>query len=569
MMLFHFYYNRSGIAIEMPYADSIELVRPAGHPNDVLRTNPLYNYKADYTLDVTGGWYYGGDYGKYAGVGGIATWTLMNEYERALYYGDVSVAPFADNTLNIPESGNGYPDILDEARYNLQALLKLQVSKGNAFEGTVHNKAYSGNWCAYATRPDEDEQPRYLQPPTTVATLNLAAIAAQGSRLWKQYDEAFSNTCLSAAEAAWDAAVKYPNLYTPPPPDLGGISNNEDINAEFYWAACELYVTTGKAKYLDFIKKSRLYLEEPTIIFNEKGYIVSGCFDKTNPEGMGTITLALVPNGLPTADIATAKANIIAAADKFIAIANSQGYGIPIEEGMFYGDIYNYVFGFPFESNALAVNAAIVMAYAHEFSRERGSRDNKYLNGVSGVMDYIMGRNPNIRSYVTGYGEYPIQNPSHHFWANQVDDSYPKAPAGCLSSGPNSRLEDNRILAMGMIAGVTPQEKCFMDDIYSWSTNEISMFTNAPLAWVSAFLDEKGADVIIENPGVGDVNADGEINSLDLALLKKFLLTQDTTLIKDIRSADVNGDDSVNALDYALIKMHLLKEITVFPAEVK
>ena len=352
-----FYYNRSGIAIEMPYADSIELVRPAGHPNDMLRTHPQYNYKADYTLDVTGGWYYGGDYGKYAGVGGIATWTLMNEYERALYYGDVSVAPFADNTLNIPESGNGYPDILDEARYNLQALLKLQVPKGNAFEGTVHNKAYSGNWCAYATRPDEDNQPRYLQPPTTVATLNLAAIAAQGSRLWKQYDEAFSNTCLSAAEAAWDAAVKYPNLYTPPPPDLGGISNNEDINAEFYWAACELYVTTGKAKYLDFIKKSRLYLEEPTIIFNEKGYIVSGCFDKTNPEGMGTITLALVPNGLPTADIATAKANIIAAADKFIAIANSQGYGIPIEEGMFYGDIYNYDFGFPFESNALAVNA--------------------------------------------------------------------------------------------------------------------------------------------------------------------------------------------------------------------
>ena len=562
-----FYLNRSGIAIEMPYADSIELVRPAGHPNDVVKPSPAHSYQADYALNVTGGWYYGGDYGKYAGVGGIATWTLMNEYERALYYGDVSVAPFADSTLNIPESGNGYPDILDEARYNLQALLKLQVPKGNLHEGMVHYKAGDEIWNNFAIRPDQDEQMRYLQPPTTVATLNLAAIAAQGSRLWNQYDEAFSSTCLSAAETAWDAAVKYPYIYTPLPPYLGGVPSTENVNAAFYWAACELYVTTGKAKYLDFIKNSRLYLEEPTEIFNDKGNRISGCFDKTNPEGMGTITLALVPNGLPADDIATAKANIIAAADKFISIANLQGYGIPMEESMFYDNRYNDVVGFPFESNSLVVNAAIVMAYAHEFTEEKGIEETKYLSGVSSAMDYILGRNPNIRSYVTGYGEYPIQNPSHYFWANQVDDSFPKAPAGCLSSGPNSGLEDFRVRTAGMIAGVTPPEKCFMDDVYSWSTNEINMCMNAPLAWVAAYLDEKVTEVIIEDPGVGDVNADGEINALDLAILKKFLLTQETALIKDLRLADVNGDKAVNAIDYALIKMYLLKSITIFPVE--
>jgi endoglucanase len=562
----YFYLNRSGIAIEMPFADSIELVRPAGHPNDVVEPSPTQSYQAGYALDVTGGWYYGGDYGKYAGVGGIATWTLMNEYERALYYGHVSVAPFADTTLNIPESGNGYPDILDEARYNLQALLKLQVPKGNLLEGMVHNKAYDERWNEYATRPDQDEQMRYLQPPTTVATLNLAAIAAQGSRLWKQYDEAFSTICLSAAETAWDAAVKYPDMYTPPPPYLGGVHSTDYVDAEFYWAACELYVTTGKAKYLDFIKSSRLYLEEPIEIFNDKGYRISGCFDKTNPQGMGTITLALVPNGLPAADIAIAKANIIAAAEKLISIANSQGYGVPIEESTL-GNAYEEVVGFPFDSNTLAVNTAIVMAYAHEFSGEKGIRDIKYLNGVSGTMDYIMGRNPNIRSYVTGYGEYPIQNPAHYFWANQVDESFPKAPAGCLSSGPNSRLEDDRVRTTGMIAGITPPEKCFMDDIYSWSTNEISLWTNASLAWVCAYLDEKGTEIIIEDTDIGDINYDGEINSLDLALIKKFLLTQDTALIKDLSLADVNGDEAVNSLDYALIKMYLLNSITAFPVE--
>lgn len=561
----YFYLNRSGIAIEMPYADSIDLVRPAGHPNDVVKPSPAHSYQADYALDVTGGWYYGGDYGKYAGVGGIATWTLMNEYERALYYGDVSVAPFADNTLNIPESGNGYPDILDEARYNLQALLKLQVPKGNLLEGMVHNKAYDERWNEYATRPDQDEQMRYLQPPTTVATLNLAAIAAQGSRLWKQYDEAFSTICLSAAETAWDAAVKYPDKYTSQSMSLLPYSTDY-VDAEFYWAACELYVTTGKAKYLDYLKASKYYLQEPTKIVNDKDNKTSGCFDKTNPEGMGTITLALVPNGLPAADIAIAKANIIAAADKFISIAKSQGYGVPIEESTL-GYAYEEIVGFPFESNSLVVNAAIVMAYAHEFTEEKGIEETKYLSGVSGAMDYILGRNPNIRSYVTGYGEYPIQNPSHYFWANQVDDSFPKAPAGCLSSGPNSRLEDDRIRTTGMIAGVTPPEKCFMDDIYSWSTNEINMCMNAPLAWVSAYLDEKGTEIIIDTPRVGDVNADGEIDALDLALLKKFLLTQEASLIIDLKSADVNGDEAVNAIDYALVKMYLLKSISAFPFE--
>ena len=557
----YFYYNRSGIAIEMPYADNTELTRPVGHPNDILTPDPTKNYRGNYSLDVTGGWYDGGAYGKYVGMGGIAEWTLMNAYERALYYGDISVAPFADNTLNIPESGNGCPDILDESRYNLQMLLEMQVPEGNEREGMAHDRACDMAWNQLATRPDQDDQIRYLQPPSTVATLNLAALAAQGSRLWREYDEDFSTTCLAVAEKAWDAAVKNPIMYAP----FVNLYSIDYVDAEFYWAACELYVTTGKAKYLDYIKNSAYYLQEPTEIMTYYGNIISGCFDWGNPQGMGTITLALVPNGLPASDIAIAKANIIAAADKFISIANSQGYGIPMEERLI--DPNGFYMGFPAESNSLVVNAAIVMAYAHEFSREKSTRNIKYLNGVSGAMDYILGRNPNLRSYVTGYGDYPIQNPTHYFWSYQADNSFPKAPAGCLSGGPNSYFGNDIAKTMGIKEGITPPEKCFVDNIYSSLTNPLSINTNAPLAWVSAYLDERGTEVIIKYPLVGDVNDDGEINSLDFALLKKFLLTQDTTLIRDLRLADVNGDASVNALDYVLIKMYLLKEITVFPVE--
>lgn len=561
----YFYHNRSGIAIEMPFADSAELVRAAGHPNDVVVPNMLPGTDENYyTLDVTGGWYDGADYGKYAGIGGIATWTLMNEYEHALYYGDVSVAPFADNSLNIPESGNGYPDILDESRYNLQTLLKMQVPENYKYAGMVHHKAYDKSWNNPGLSPEYDKQERYLAFVSTVATLNLAAAAGQGARLWKQYDEAFSATCLTAAEKAWDAAIKYPEIYTYSSSLLP--YSTDYVDAEFYWAACELYVTTGKAKYLDYLKASKYYLQEPTQIINNKDNKISGCFDWGNPQGMGTITLALVPNGLPTEDVATAKSNILAAADKFISTTNSQGYGVPIEESKL-GYAYEEVVGFPFESNALVVNAAIVMAYAHEFSEENGKEETKYLNGVSGVMDYILGRNPNIRSYVTGYGEYPVKNPNHVIWANQEFASCPKAPAGCLSSGPNSELTDDRVKSMGLKAGETPAEKCFFDDLYSWSTNEISTWVNAPLAWVSAYLDEKGTENLIEEPRVGDVNGDREINALDFAIYKRYLLGFISNI--NIELYDLDGDKEVTALDYALMKKYLLGIIADFPVNSK
>lgn len=62
---------------------------------------------------MTKGWYDAGDHGKYVVNSGISTWTLMNLFERSRAHNDPS---FGDGTLNIPESGNGVPDLLDEIR---------------------------------------------------------------------------------------------------------------------------------------------------------------------------------------------------------------------------------------------------------------------------------------------------------------------------------------------------------------------------------------------------------------------------------------------------------------------
>ncbi len=551
----YFYHSRSGIPIEMPYADSSELSRIAIDPEDVIRPDPTKDYKGNYFLNITGGWNNGDNNEKSLLNSGVATWTLMNQYEHALNYGDIDVQPYADNTMNIPESGNGIPDMLDEARYNLQALLNMQVPAGNTLSGMVHHDI--GNIRLLSLTGYVTE--RVLQPPSTAATLNLAAVAAQGSRLWKEYDSAFANKCLATAETAWDAAIANPDIFAPKEFSAldPGYGDNY-LGDEFYWAASELFITTGKEKYLEYIQNSKHYLEIPTKLTGGTDIDTTGCFNWCNTAGMGTISLVLAKNNLPESDNATAKANIIKAADKFISIASSQGYGVPIEECTIDGSELQ---GFPYCSNFYVLSESIVMAYANDFSN-----NSKYLNGMVGAMDYILGRNPMIQSYITGYGDNPVENPHHMFWTYQADNSTPKPPAGCLSSGPNSGLQDPWVKGSGWTPGSRPPEKCFMDHIESWSTNYLELNLNAPLAWVSAYIDEN--DINLPPPHIlyGDVNEDGCVDSLDFAALKKYLLSQGDYSISKNR-ADVNGDGSLDAIDFALLKQYLLGIIDVFPVE--
>ena len=191
------------------------------------------------------------------------------------------------------------------------------------------------------------------------------------------------------------------------------------------------------------------------------------------------------------------------------------------------------------------------MAYANDFSDKK---DNKYINGAARAMNYILGCNPNVQSYVTGYGSNPLENPHHRFWAYQTDDTFPKAPAGAMSGGPNSGLEDPWVKGSGWKPGSRPAAKCFMDNIESWSTNEVTINWNAPFAWVSSYMDDKGnqkGSQVLK----GDVNNDGEIDSTDYIAIQKYIMDPLNTTI-NAANADLNGDSKINTIDsFALRKM--------------
>ena len=104
--------------------------------------------------------------------GGISLWTVQNQYERMVHLAEASLADFADGKLRLPEQGNGRPDIIDEARWEMEWMLKMQVpaDKDANRAGMVHHKMHDEQWSGIGYKPPTETQlPRHLRPVSTAA----------------------------------------------------------------------------------------------------------------------------------------------------------------------------------------------------------------------------------------------------------------------------------------------------------------------------------------------------------------------------------------------------------------
>lgn len=557
----YFYHARSGIEIKMPYCVESRWARPAGHVTEDKNVPVIQgrSYNGPIISDLTGGWYDAGDHGKYVVNGGISLWTLQNIYEHSVLRG--KDAQFGDNKLNIPESGNGKNDLLDETRWEMEWMLKTQIQDGYDRAGMAIHKMADEAWTALATRPDQDDQKRIYYPPSTAATLNLAACAAQAARMWKDIDSAFSSKCLQAAVKAYEAAKKNPAIYAPYGQEPGsGTYGDNYVEDDFYWAACELYITTGESKYKTDLMSFKNALVMPTTLTGESNGM-AGCFDWGATAGLGTLSLALHK----TSEFPEVVDSIKKAADVFMGVQANEGYGIPLAISTYINEFAGQaetITGYPWASNSFVINEAIVMCYAYDLSGE-----SKYFNGATESMDYLMGRNPMLQNYVSGYGENPLKYPHHRFFCPQIDPEYPSVPPGFLSGGPNSACQDPWASGAGLKVNNAPAQKCFLDHVESWSTNEVTINWNAPLSWITYYLDTYNAGVGPTVPPTNgptnppsntkcpeDVNRDGVVNMLDVIEVAKAF----STVRGDVKfnpACDITGDDTINMSDVMKIAL--------------
>lgn len=483
-----FYTNRSGLEISDELAPGYG--RPAGHvgvaPNQGDTAVPcqdladdsqaLYEqpWTCEGTRDVTGGWYDAGDHGKYVVNGGIAVAQLLQTYERSLHAPSADPGALADGSLSVPESGNGVPDVLDEARWELEWMLKMQVPAGQPYAGMANHKVADVDWTGLPLDPAADPQRRVLYRPSTAATLNLAAAAAQGARLWAAHDPAFAQRLLAAARTAYAAAQATPALYAPAPdgaldPNPGsGPYDDDDVSDEFYWAAAELWIATGERAFLADVQASPHHTGD---VFTADG------FDWGHVAALARLDLAAVPNGLPDRD--RVRASVLAGADSYLAAqrANPFGQAYAPDDGV-------YAWG----SNSAVLNNMVVLGYAYDLSG-----DQVYADAVLESADYLLGRNALNIGYVTGYGDVFAQNQHSRWYSASLDPSLPHPPDGTVAGGPNSTAATSGDPVAGPILAGCPAQWCYVDDIGSWSTNEITVNWNAPMAWVASFLADQDA----------------------------------------------------------------------------
>lgn len=435
-----FYYNRASAPIEVEYAG--QFARPAGHPDTLVYVHSSAasaTRPAGTVISSPKGWYDAGDYNKYTVNSGISTYTLLMALAdfRGL---------FAELHLNIPESSNAVPDLLDEILWNLDWLVTMQ----DPHDGGVYHKLTTLKFSSEGM-PHEQNAKRYVVQKSTAASLNFAALMAYASVVMRDYEQHFPGRAAHyqrAAESAWAWAKKNPKLLYVQPRDVSTgayASANEDLRDEWLWAGAELFSATGKKAYLSGLALP----EKPRVP------------EWSAVDGLGLYALAR--NSKAGKLHQGAREQLISMAKRMVTEYWQSGYLVPMAEA-----------DFRWGSNAVAMNKAMVLLVANQLQPNKD-----YVPAARGLLDYVLGRNPTGYSYVTGFGSKSTQKPHHRI--SQYDGVAPPVP-GMLAGGPQPGWQDECEYPSRLPA------KSYLDDWCSYSTNEIAINWNAPLVYVLAAL---------------------------------------------------------------------------------
>jgi endoglucanase len=447
-----YYFQRASTALNEAYAGKWN--RPAGHLDTQVRVHASAATAArpeNTIISSSKGWYDAGDYNKYIVNSGISTYTILAAYEHFPAY-------YREFQLNIPESGNNIPDILDEALWNIQWMLTMQDPN----DGGVYHKLTTANFSGMVM-PHQDTATRYVVQKGTAATLNFAAVMAQASRIFKDFAvemPEFDQTCLTAALNAWRWARRNPNvrysqsaLNAAYNPDINtGEYGDGNFSDEFRWAAAELFITTKADSFLA--------ASNP----------LSGSFGV--PAWPNVNTLGLYSLVFHRAKLGPAKSGAV---DTTFAVSAllSLARGLRDEAGR---SAYHVVMGvsnsdFVWGSNAVAANQGMALIQAYNLTG-----DKSFLDAALQNLDYLLGRNAVGYCFVTGFGSKP---PLHiHHRQSEADGIVDPVP-GLLAGGPNPNREDR---CPGYIG--TQRARAYVDNVCSYASNEIAINWNAPLAYL-------------------------------------------------------------------------------------
>lgn len=440
------YFQRSSQALTEEFAG--EWARGAGHPDTEVITHPSASTSArpsGSTAAYPGGWYDAGDYGKYTGPTAFVTWSLLHLLELGPKWKALS--------LNIPESQNQVPDVLDEAMVGLQYLLSLQDTTG-----AVPHKLTALHH-AQLVMPEGDQDARYLIGMSTASTLTFVAATAQASRILRAYEADFpglADRCLSASTLAWQWCIAHPDLKFKNPSDVStGEYKDEFLEDEWAWAALELWLTTGDKQYRQL---DRLF------------QVVQGRIPfYGDASWKAMLSLALHRDRLTAAEQGQWREQCLWRSEKMKGQARFNAYQVPL--GMKEED-------FNWGSNAIHARMGLWYLMSNVFVPKAD-----FTTEAESVGEYLLGKNPLDLCFITDLGSrFPL---NIHHRPSRADGVALPVP-GLMAGGPQDvvKLQDCEVYPSKYPA------LRYLDEWCSYSTNEVAINWNANAILLFAWLGE-------------------------------------------------------------------------------
>lgn len=450
----YLYLQRSGIAINDAEISGITL--EAGHTQPAQ----LWGDTSGATLDVTGGWYDAGDYGRFIPTATFAVNQLLYAYSANPGY-------FGDGTLNIPESGNGVPDLLDEIRWELDWLLKMQRE-----DGAVYHKVTTRAFPNYGTLPAEDAEQMYVFDISSADTAYFAAVTAQASLIYRELDPAYADHLLARATLAGEWLLAHPEQvpeggFQNPPiseyPMQGGYDfvGVEDIPR--MWASAELFKATGDTRYATMFAGH--FAAAPQ---TEHTMVWANCYP------MALYAYLTAAN----ADVdtrAAVEAVFQAQAENIYQVVISTGYNVALTDAQ---PGFEYEWG----SNQVALAHGLYLMLANELYP-----NSQYVHAALGQIHYVLGVNPLAKAYISGLGANPVLEPHHN-----VSFHLRAAVPGIITEGANSQNTGGDARLQGLWDIGVPAAMRYVDDWDSWATNEPTIDANATFVALLAHFAPEG-----------------------------------------------------------------------------
>ena len=493
-----FYYQRVGFAKEAPFAD------PAWE-DEASHIGPQQDFQArvfdrpndaSTERDVSGGWYDAGDYNKYT------IWNSNYIYEMMLAYEENPVA-WSDD-FNIPESGNGIPDILDEVKWGMDHILRLQNEDGSMI--SVIDEPHS-------SPPSASSGQTLYGAVNTTATLGSAGAFAYGAKVFGSIGMTeYAEILEQAAIDAWTWANANPNvIWRNNDAAFGsagiaaGQQETDDYGRFGYKmrAAEHLYEITSETVYKDYFESNydQIHLIQWTFAFP---------FETREQEILLYYTKLPGASESVVNNIKNTYRSAMESGDNFNTFDD--------QTDPYLSHMANYVWG----SNSTKANQGN-MFYDMLVYDINSARNDDALVSAENYIHYIHGLNPINRVYLSNMYDFGGDLCVNQFFHGWYEDGHPLwdevgvstyGPApGFLVGGPNPSYTrasccpnncgsaSNNALCNGVDINAFNQQpamKAYMDindnwPLNSWQLTENSLgYQTAYLRILSKFVDQSG-----------------------------------------------------------------------------